>query len=127
MRGAGRATFAAVLLLIAGVLNIIYGIGALDSANIFTNETRYIFTNLNTMGWVLIILGVIQLTGGFSLLAGNTYGRVIGIIGGTLGAIGALLSIGGANPWWSLAIFFLCVWIVYGIMVLGEDERAPAR
>ena len=103
MRGAGRATFAAVLLLIAGTLNIIYGIGALDSANIFANDTRYIFTNLNTMGWVLIVLGVIQLTGGFSLLAGNTYGRVIGIVGASLGAIGALLSIGGSNPWWSLA------------------------
>ena len=57
MRGAGRATFAAVLLLIAGTLNIIYGIGALDSANIYANDTRYIFTNLNTMGWVLIVLG----------------------------------------------------------------------
>ena len=123
MRGAGRAMFAAILLLIAGTLNIIYGIGALDSANIFANDTRYIFTNLNTMGWVLIVLGIIQLTGGFSLLAGNTYGRVIGIIGGTLGAIGALLSIGGDNPWWSLAIFFLCVWIVYGIMVLGDAEE----
>ena len=117
MRGTGRAIFAAILLLIAGALNIIYGIGALDSANIFTGDTRYIFTNLNTMGWVLIVLGIIQLTGGFSLLAGNTYGRVIGIIGGTLGAIAALLSIGGANPWWSLAIFFLCVWVVYGIVV----------
>jgi hypothetical protein len=126
VRGTGRATFAAILLLIAGTLNIIYGIGALDSANIFVNDTRYIFTDLNTMGWVLIVLGVIQLTGGFSLIAGNTYGRVIGIIGGTLGAIGALLSIGGQNPWWSLAVFFLCVWIVYGIMVLGDDERAPA-
>jgi hypothetical protein len=127
VRGTGRATFAAILLLIAGTLNIIYGIGALDSANIFVNDNRYIFTNLNTMGWVLIVLAVIQLTGGFSLLAGNTYGRVIGIIGGSLGAIGALLSIGGAYPWWSLAIFFLCVWIVYGILVLGEDdERAPA-
>ena len=125
MRGTGRATFAAILLLIAGTLNIIYGIGALDSANIFVNDTRYIFTDLNTMGWVLIVLGLIQLTGGFSLIAGNTYGRVIGIIGGTLGAIGALLSIGGQNPWWSLAVF-LCVWIVYGIMVLGDDERAPA-
>ena len=125
MRGAGRATFAAVLLLIAGTLNIIYGIGALDSANIFTGETRYILTNLNTLGWVMIVLGVLQLTGGFSLIAGNTYGRVIGIIAGSLGAINALLSIGGQNPWWSLAIFFLCVWIVYGIVVLGEDQRAP--
>ena len=127
MRGAGRATFAAVLLLIAGTLNIIYGIGALDSANIFVNDTRYIFTNLNTMGWVLIVLGVIQLTGGFSLMAGNTYGRVIGIVGASLGAIGALLSIGGDDPWWSLAIFALCVYIISGISKLGEDERALAR
>jgi uncharacterized membrane protein SirB2 len=126
MRGAGRATFAAILLLIAGTLNIVYGIGALDSANIFTNDTRYIFTNLNTMGWVLIVLGVIQLSGGFSLLSGNTYGRVIGIVGASLGAIGALLSIGGSNPWWSLAIFALCVYIIQGIVVLGDDERARA-
>ena len=126
MRGAGRAAFAATLLLIAGTLNVIYGIGALDSANIFVNDKRYIFSDLNTMGWVLIILGIIQLTGAFSLFSGNTYGRVIGIVGATLGAIGALFSVGGANPWWSLAVFFLCVWVVYGIFVLGQDERTLA-
>jgi hypothetical protein len=126
MRGAGRAIFAAVLLLIAGTLNIIYGIGALDNANIFTDERRFVFTDLNTMGWVLIVLGVIQLVGGFSLGAGNTFGRVIGIIGGSLGAIAALLSIGGAYPWWSLGIFFLCVYIVHGILIYGEEQRAVA-
>jgi len=126
MRGAGRATFAAVLLLIAGTLNIIYGIGALDSANIFVNDTRFVFSDLSTMGWVLIVLGAIQLTGGFSLMAGNTYGRVIGLVGAGLGALGALLSIGGANPWWSLAIFALCIYILHGIIVLGEDERRVA-
>jgi hypothetical protein len=126
MRGAGRVVFAAMLLLIVGTLNIIYGIGALDDANIFVNDQRFILTNLNTLGWVLIILGVIQLAGGLSLIAGNTYGRVIGIIGASLGAIGALLSIGGNYPWWSLAIFFLCVYVVHGIFVFGEDERAPA-
>ena len=127
MRGAGRVAFAGVLLLVAGTLNIIYGIGALDDARIFVNDTRYIFTNLNTMGWVLIILGVLQLTGGFSLLAGNTYGRVIGVIAGTLGALGALFSIGGNNPWWSLAVFALCVYVVYGILVYGEDEVVDTR
>jgi hypothetical protein len=125
MRGAGRIVFAATLLLIVGTLNIIYGIGALDDANIFVNDQRFIFTNLNTLGWVLIVLGVIQLAGGFSLMAGNTFGRVIGIIGGSLGAIGALLSIGGSYPWWSLAIFALCVYVVHGIMVFGTEERAP--
>jgi hypothetical protein len=126
MRGAGRATFAAVLLLIAGTLNIIYGIGALSDANIFHNGQRYVFTNLNTMGWVLLVLGLLQLTGGFSLMAGNTYGRVLGVIAAGLGAIGALLSISGPNPWWSLGVFALCVYILHGILVLGEDERAPA-
>ena len=126
MRGAGRASFAAVLLIIAGTLNIIYGIGALDSANIFANDTRYIFTDLNTLGWALIVLGVIQLTGGFSLLSGNTYGRVIGIAGASLGAIGALLSVSGPNPWWSLGVFALCVYILHGILVLGDDERTLA-
>jgi hypothetical protein len=125
MRGAGRVVFAATLLLIVGTLNIIYGIGALDDANIFVNDQRYILTNLNAMGWVLIILGLIQLAGGFSLMAGNTFGRVLGIIGGSLGAIGALLSIGGSYPWWSLAIFALCVWVVHGILAYGREERVP--
>ena len=125
MRGAGRVVFAATLLLLVGTLNIIYGIGALDDANIFVNDQRFILTDLNTLGWVLIILGVIQLAGGFSLMAGNTYGRVIGIVAGSLGAIGALLSIGGSNPWWSLAIFALCVYVVHGIIVYGDEEGAP--
>src|SRR4051794_21625224 len=116
MRGTGRAVFAATLLLIVGTLNIIYGIGALDDANIMVGQKRIVFSNLHTMGWVLIILGVIQLAGGFSLFAGNAYGRVIAIIGASLGAIGALLSIGGAYPWWSLGVFALCVYVLHGIL-----------
>jgi hypothetical protein len=123
MRGSGRAMFAAIMLIVIGTINIIYGIGALDDANIFVNDTRFVLDNLNTLGWVLIILGVLELTGGFSLLSGNAYGRVIGIIAGTLSSLGALLSIGGTNPWWSLAVFALSVWIVYGLVVFGEDER----
>jgi hypothetical protein len=115
--------FAGVMLLVVGTLNIIYGIGALDDANIFVNDKRFIFTNLNTLGWVLIVLGVIQLTGGFSLLAGNTYGRVIGIAAGSLGAIGALLSIGGNYPWWSLGVFALCIYIVAGILAYDPEEE----
>jgi hypothetical protein len=127
MRGVGRSMLAATLLLIVGTLNIIYGIGALDDANIFVNDQRFIFTTLNTMGWVLIILGVIQLGGGFSLMSGNTFGRIIGLVGAGLGAIGALLSIGGSYPWWSLGIFFLCVYVLHGILVFGEEEQGPDR
>jgi vacuolar-type H+-ATPase subunit I/STV1 len=113
-----------LLLLTVGVINIIYGIGAVAGANAFENDTRFLVTNVDTLGWLLIILGVVQLTAGFSLASGNVYGRVMGIIAGTVGAIGALLSIGGNYPWWSLGVFALCVYVVYGIIVFGEDERA---
>ena len=122
MRGVGRAVFAATLLLIVGTLNIIYGIGALDKANVLVNDHRLVLTNLTTVGWVSIVLGVIQLTGGFSLISGRTWGRLVAIVAGSLGAIGALLSIGGAYPWWSLCIFFLCIYIVHGIFVYGDEE-----
>lgn len=125
MRGAGRVVFVAILLLFVGTINIIYGIGALDDANVFVNDQRLVFDNLNTLGWVLIILGVIQLTAGFSLFGGGTYGRVIGIIAGSIGAIEALLSVGGQYPWWSLGVFALCVYIVHGLIIFGEEERAP--
>jgi hypothetical protein len=125
MRGAGRVVFAAVFLLIVGTLNIIYGIGAIADANWWVHDTRYILTNVHTLGWVLIILGVIQITGGYSLMAGHAWGRFVGIVAGSLGAIGALLSMGqNSNPFWELAIFALCAWVVYGIIVFGEDERA---
>ena len=123
MRGVGRAVFAATLLIIVGFINIIYGVGALDGANIFVNDRRYILTDLNALGWVLIILGVIQIAGGLSLYVGNTFGRVFGIAGAGFGAIGALLSIGDGNPWWSLAVFALCVYILHGILIYGEDDR----
>ena len=77
MRGAGRVVFTGILLIIVGTINIIYGIGALDDASIFVNDTRFILDNLNTLGWVLIILGVIQLTGGFSLLAGTAHHGIL--------------------------------------------------
>jgi hypothetical protein len=121
MRGIGRTAFAATLLLILGVLNIIYGIGALDDANVFANSQRYVLDDLNTLGWVLIVLGVIQLIGGISLMAGNAFGRIIGILGASLGAIGALLSIGGSNPWWSFGLFLLCIWIIHGIFIFGDE------
>ena len=123
MRGTGRVVFIASLLLFVGVLNIIYGIGALGNANVFVGETRLVFGNLHTYGWVLIILGVIQLTGGYSLFSGNTYGRVIGIIAASLGALANLTSIGGSDPWWRLAGFALCVYILWGLIEFGHDVK----
>jgi hypothetical protein len=124
MRGSGRVAFAGTLLLIVGTLNIIYGIGALGDANVLVGDKRLVFSNLHTYGWVLLILGVIQLTGGVSLLGGNTYGRVIGIVAASLGAIESLVSIGGRYPWWELGVFALCVYVLHGLITFGQDSRS---
>jgi hypothetical protein len=121
MEGTGRVVVVAILLLIAGTLNIIYGIGAVGNAHFF-DKTQYVFSSLHTWGWITIILGIIQLSGGFSLFGGGGCGRVIGIFAASLGALESLLSIGGVHPWWSLAIFALCIYILHGLIVYGDEE-----
>lgn len=128
MRGLGRAVFVAILLLLAGTLNIIYGIAAIADANFWVGDEHFVVANLSTWGWVLVLLGTIQLFAGFSLFAGGAYGRVIGIVAASLGALGALLSVGGAYPFWALGVFAICLWCIHGLIVLGEpleEERLP--
>ena len=124
MRGLGRAIFAAILLMIAGTLNIIYGIAGVSNAKFFANNTHYVFSSLHTWGWITIILGVIELTAGLSLVGGGLYGRFVGIFAASLGAIGALLSVGGAYPFWSLGVFAICIIVLHGLLVYGEPEPA---
>jgi hypothetical protein len=123
MRGVGRAVFAAILLLMAGTLNIIYGFGAVGDAHFFAHNTQFVVSNLHTWGWITVILGVIEVVAALSLLAGGAFGRVFGIVAASIGGIGALLSVSGAYPYWSLAVFALCVIIVHGLVVYGEPER----
>ena len=50
----GWVTFAGVMLFIAGVLNVIYGIAAIGDSKFFIQDQKYILSNLNTWGWVTL-------------------------------------------------------------------------
>jgi len=121
-RGVGRALFVGILLLIVGTLNVFYGIAALANSSFYVANERYVFGDLHTWGWITIIIGVIQFTAAFSLFAGNMYGRVIGIIAATIGSIEALANVGGPHPWWSLGVFAVCLWVIWGLFEVGEPE-----
>jgi hypothetical protein len=118
----GWVTFAGVLLVIAGALNVIYGIAAIGKSSFFVQNTHYIFGDLKTWGWIGLIVGILQVLAAGSLWAGGLYGRIVGIGAASLSAIAALLSI-PAYPFWSLAVFALDVVIIHQIATRGTEGR----
>jgi hypothetical protein len=124
----GWVTFAGVMLFIAGVLNVIYGIAAIGDSKFFVQDQKYILSNLNTWGWITLILGVLQLFAAYSLWSGGLYGRFVAILAASLSAMAALLSI-PAYPFWSLAIFAIDIIVIYQVAMYGgagyEDAPSP--
>jgi hypothetical protein len=118
----GWWVFAGVLLMIAGVLNIVYGIAAIGDNGFFNENVNYVFSSLHTWGWVSLVIGVLELIAAFSLFAGGEFGRWFGILVGSLNAIAALLSI-PAYPFWSLAVFALSIIIVYKLAEGPEGSQ----
>jgi hypothetical protein len=117
--GQGWVTFAGILLLVVGTLNMIDGIAAVDKAHFFVANQKYIAGDLNTWGWVVLLLGAGQILVGVGVFARNQFARWAGV--GLLGlnAIAQLLFI-PAYPFWSLAIFAVDILAIYGLTVYGD-------
>lgn len=127
----GWVIFAAVMLLIVGVLNVIWGIAAIADSKFFIQDQKYILSNLNAWGWITLIIGALQLFAGFSLWSGNLYGRIVAIFVASLSALASLMSI-PAYPFWSIAIFAIDIIIIYQVSLYGgagveTDDRSPER
>src|SRR3954452_5333315 len=119
--GGGWLTFAGILLLIDGTLNVIGGIGAISDSKFFVNDTKYVFGNLHAWGWIILILGSVQLLTAFGLFARNTWARVVGVGFASLAAVALLLML-PAYPLWALALFTMNMLIIYGLISYTGDE-----
>jgi len=121
-RGDGWVLFAGVMILIAGFLNVVYGIAALDDSAFFTGDNRFvIFDDLNTWGWIHLIVGLLQLFAAFSIWNRHEYGRVIGVLTASISAVTILLFI-NASPLGAFAIFVLDLLVIYGLVVYGGRQ-----
>jgi|HigsolmetaAR201D_1030396.scaffolds.fasta_scaffold03771_9 hypothetical protein len=118
----GWMLFAGVMLMIVGILNFVYGIAAVDSASFYIDDARYVFSDLNTWGWIILIIGALQITGGASLLAGGEWGRWIGILTAGANAIAQLLFL-PSFPLLSLALFSIDILILYGLIARWEPRH----
>jgi hypothetical protein len=118
-RGYGWVAFAGVLLLVVGTINFIEGIAAIGNANFFVHNTHYVAGSLNTWGWVVLCIGVVQLLVGLGVFAKNQLARWTGVFILSLNAIVQLL-IMPAYPFWSLSIFALDILAIYGLIAYGQ-------
>jgi len=116
--GSGWIVFAGIMVLIAGILNIFWGIAAINSSSFFTEHATYIVSDLVTWGWIVLIIGFLQLFAAYSIFAGGEFGRWFGIVAAGLNAISALLSI-KAYPFWGICLFGIDVLIIYGLASYG--------
>lgn len=123
--GAARTFFAAILLGIGGVLNVVWGIAAISNSAFFVHHAHYFFGGLHSWGWATLVLGILELIACSSLFAGGEYGRWFAIAVGSLVALDALFDI-PARPFWSLAVFALSLWIVYGLVIYREPPSGVA-
>ncbi|MGO9885108.1 MAG: hypothetical protein ACLPV4_19085 [Solirubrobacteraceae bacterium] len=124
-RGEARAMFAAVLLVIDGILNIIYGLAALGDSKLLDHPTHYLLGTLNNWGWVSLILGILELVAAGSVIYGHRFGRYFGIAVGSLVAIEALLDL-PAEPLWSIAVFGISLWIIHGLAMYSDAKPKRA-
>lgn len=119
--GYGWILFAGVLLLLIGTINFIEGIGAISNAHFFVGNARFVIGDLNTWGWVALIVGVVQWLVGVGVFAKMQFARWAGVAIFAINAVTQLLMM-PAYPFWSLCIFAVDILGMYGLIAHGQPE-----
>ena len=101
--GPGMVIFAAALLLVVGIFNVIDGIAAIANSHVFVAGAHYVIGDLRAWGWVTLILSVLQLIAAGGILAGNQLARWFAVAVVALNAIEMMFFI-PAYPFWSLML-----------------------
>jgi hypothetical protein len=105
--------------MIAGVLNIVWGIAALANKSYFVSG-GLLWSELNTWGWVAIILGAIQMLGSALVAARNAAGALIAGFLAFCGILLNFLSI-GAYPVWSAILLVIDALVIWGVTVHADE------
>ena len=119
----GWVTFAGVMLVIAGTLNVIDGIAAISNSTFFTENAKFVISSLNTLGWILIFLGVGQCLVALGVWAQTKGVRWVGVAIAAANAVLQMLFI-PAYPFWSLSLFTLDILVIYGLIAHGKRAEA---
>ena len=78
-KGFGWLLFAATMLGLAGVLSIFDGIAALSKASFYAANAHFVFSDLRTWGWIVLIVGVLLIIAAMGVFSGSGFARWFGI------------------------------------------------
>jgi len=122
-RATGWQTFSGLVLAFGGLFAVISGLTAVYRSTFFASDAVFVFSDLNTWGWIIFSLGALGIISGLAVFSGREWARWTGIAIAGLGALGQLL-FAQAYPLWSLMIMGVYLLAVYGLAVYGVSEGA---
>jgi hypothetical protein len=124
--GRGWVLFAGIMLGVIGVLNLVYGIAAISNSKVYVRDVEFVFANLNTWGWVVAIIGVVQLLVCFGIFRQSEAARWGGIVFAGANMVAQFFVL-PAYPVWAIMVFFVDIIIIYGLLIYGGRDRYSLR
>lgn len=118
-RLSGWVAFVGIYLVIAGVLNVLWGVAALSNKQFFV-EDSLVWANLDFWGWTALIVGVAQIVGAGLVAARRVGGPIIAGFLAFMGLLHNFLSI-GAYPIWSAILIAVDALILWAVTVHSDE------
>ncbi len=119
VRLAGWTAFAAVILIVAGLFNLINGVNAIHNANYFVSDRVY--ASLKLWGWLFLIWGILEIVAGGLVVTRHPRGRALGVsLAATAGVLWFFMIF--SEPWAALVGISMSVLVIYGLTVGMADE-----
>lgn len=117
----GWIFFASAMMLLLGSLQAIAGLAALFKDDFYVaTQSGLLAFDYTAWGWIHLIIGVVIFAAGCAILAGQTWGRVVGVFLAVLSAI-ANLAFVSAYPIWSITALVIDGLVIYALTMHGTE------
>ena len=117
-QGVGWIHFAGIFFLVAAVFNAIAAVSILTRDELF-DDSKLVVSDLQTWGWVFLVVGVVQLVAGIVVLRRLRAGRVPAIIIAVIGMVAWFVA-WSILPFWGLVMMILYGLIIYALTAFHE-------
>ncbi|MFG2191986.1 hypothetical protein [Streptomyces sp. NPDC048639] len=118
----GLVVFAAVMLILTGLLSVFRGIMGIAEDDIFVTTQNYAFEfDVTGWGWIHLAIGALAVLVGFGLFTGALWARIAGVALAGLALIVNFLSI-PYYPFWAIVLMALDAFIIWALCVARKPQ-----